>query len=176
MENASARNMWGDFLDTHLDYAFAEAPGVVRLYDNQKDANKQLRLILSGKKRAITHSLVGMQHRKEALPKIGDFTVITDWKGKAKCIVRTVAVRLKPFFSIRESYTRIDGDRSLEKWKQWHWDYYQREFSSFGKEPKESMIVVCQIFEKVYQRKGSLESLFSGTDNGEAPALGDQSS
>ena len=175
MDNPSARNMWGDFLDTHLDYAFAEAPRVIRLYDNPRDGNKQLRLILSGKKRAISHSLIGLQHRKERLPKIGDFTVITDWKGKARCIVRTVAVRLKPFYSIRESYAKLEGNGSLKKWKKWHWEYYTREFEEFNREPRESMIVVCHIFEKVYQRKGALESLFSSSES-ELPPLPDQSS
>lgn len=174
MDNSSARNLWGDFLDSHLEYAFAEKPKVIHLYDNPKDANKNLRLILSGKKRAITHSLIGMQQRQERLPKIGDFVIITDWKGKAKCIVRTVAVRIAPFFTIRESYAKLEGNGSLDKWKKWYWDYYTREFQEFGRQPRESMIVVCQIFEKVYQRKGALESLFSGSDS-ESPTIPDQS-
>lgn len=28
MENASARNLWGDYLDKHLEHAFTEAPQV----------------------------------------------------------------------------------------------------------------------------------------------------
>ncbi len=152
MDNASARNMWGDYLDTHLKYAFVHEPRVAHFCDNEKDANKCLKLVLSGKKRATSHSLLGLQYRKEALPKIGDFTILTDWKGKAKCIVRTVAVRLKPFFSIRASYAKIEGegDMSLDYWKKTHWEYYTRELEPYGRIPRESMIVVCEIFEKVY--------------------------
>ena len=175
MDNPSARNLWGDFLDSHLDYAFAEAPNVIRLYDNPKDGNRELRLILSGKKRALSHSLIGLQERKERLPKIGDFTIITDWNGKAKCIVRTVAVRLRPYFTIRESYSKLEGKSSLDSWKKWYWDYYTREFESYGREPRESMIVVCQVFEKVFQRKGALESLFSSSEK-TPPPIPDQSS
>ncbi|MBT8206493.1 MAG: ASCH domain-containing protein, partial [Eudoraea sp.] len=127
MDNASARNMWGDFLDTHLEYAFVDEPRVTHFYDNEKDCEDSLKLVLSGTKKAISHSLLGLQLRKEPLPKIGDFTVITDWKGKARCIVRTVAVRLKPFFSIRQSYVKIEGEgnKSVENWKKSHWEYYQ---------------------------------------------------
>lgn len=175
MDNPSARNLWGDFLDTHLDYAFAEAPKVMRLSDNARDANKQLRLVISGKKRAISYSLIGLQHRNERLPKIGDFTVLTDWKGKAKCIVRTVAVRLKPYYAIRESYSKLEGNISLEKWKKWFWAHSTKEFAEIGREPRESMIVVCQIFEKVYARKGALESLFSGSDTENIAPPADQS-
>ena len=154
MKNASARNMWGDYLDNHLKYAFAGEPRVTHLSDNEQDANRKLKLVLSGKKRATSHSLLGLQYRKEPLPKIGDFTILTDWDGKAKCIVRTVAVRLKPFFAIRASYARLEGegDESLEYWKQTHWDYYTRELEVFGRVPRESMIVVCEVFEKVFQR------------------------
>jgi len=155
MDNASARNIWGDYLDSHLEYAFVHEPRVTHFCDNEKDANECLKLVISGKKRATTHSLLGLQFRKEPLPKIGDFTVLTDWNGKAKCIVRTVAVRIKPFFSIRESYAKIEGegDKSLAYWKKTHWEYYTRELEPYGRVPRDSMIVVCEIFEKVFERK-----------------------
>lgn len=155
MKNASARNLWGDFLDKHLEYAFAKEPIVSHFCDNKKDANTCLKLVLKGVKRATSHSLLGLQYRKEPLPKIGDFTIITDWDGNARCIVRTVAVELKPFFSIRESYAKLEGegDKSLAYWKKTHWDYYTRELEPFGRVPRESMIVVCEIFEKVFERK-----------------------
>ncbi|WP_411029562.1 ASCH domain-containing protein [Spongiimicrobium sp. 3-5] len=152
MDNASARNMWGDYLDTHLEDAFSEAPKVVRFCDNEKDANRCAQLVVSGKKTATSLSLLGLQQRKEPLPKLGDFMVVTDWAGKAKCIVRTTSVRLKPFFSIDASFAKIEGegDKSLEHWKKTHWDYYSRELEPYNLLPRESMIVVCQTFEKVF--------------------------
>ncbi|MEX0289558.1 MAG: ASCH domain-containing protein [Flavobacteriaceae bacterium] len=155
MKNASARNMWGDYLDNHLEYAFEDEPRVTHFCDNEKDANELIKLVLKGKKRATSHSLLGLQYRKEPLPKIGDFTILTDWDGNAKCIVRTVAVRLKPFFAIRSSYAKLEGegDGSLDYWKKVHWDYYTRELEPFGRVPRDSMIVVCEVFEKVFQRK-----------------------
>ena len=154
MKNASARNLWGDYLDKHLEYAFTDEPNVTHLRDNEEEANRLLKLVLSGKKRAISHSLLGLQYRKEALPKIGDFTVLTDWDGDAKCIVRTVAVRLKPYFAIRSSYAKLEGEKngSLEYWKEVHWAYFTRELEAFGRVPRDSMIIVCEVFEKVFQR------------------------
>tara|TARA_R110000796_G_scaffold37722_3_gene95121 strand:- start:76799 stop:77260 length:462 start_codon:yes stop_codon:yes gene_type:complete len=152
MDNASARNMWGDYLDKHLEDAFVDAPKVIRFYDNEKDANESVDLIIKDVKKAASHSLLGLQSRKEALPKIGDFLVITNWEGKAKCIVKTTAVKLKPFFSIDEEYAKKEGegDKSLAHWKKKHWEYYSRELAEFNRLPRESMIVVCQEFEKVY--------------------------
>ena len=76
MENSSARNLWGDYLDSHLEYAFVDEARVTNFCDNEKDANECLKLVLSGTKRATTHSLLGLQMRKERLPKIGDFTIV----------------------------------------------------------------------------------------------------
>ena len=152
MDNASARNMWGDYLDKHLEDAFVNAPKTIHFCDNEHDANECVNLVVNGIKKATSPSLLGLQLRNEPLPKIGDFMVITDWSGKAKCIVKTTAEKLKPYFSIDEEYAKKEGegDKSLAYWKKTHWDYYQRELSEFNREPRESMIIVCQEFEKVY--------------------------
>lgn len=152
MDNASARNMWGDYLEEHLEDAFHEAPKTIHFCDNEKDANESVELVKQGIKKATSYSLLGLQNRNEALPKIGDFMVITDWEGNAKCIVETTAVRLKPFFSIDEAYAQQEGegDKSLTYWKKTHWEYYTRELEAFERLPRESMIVVCQEFEKVF--------------------------
>ena len=152
MDNASARNMWGDFLDAHLEFAFEEAPKVFHFSDNEQDADHGLDLVLKNLKKATTFSLLGLQNRKEPLPKIGAFIILTDWNGNAKCIVRTTAVKLKPFFSITKDYVLLDGlgDKSLEHWKKFHWDYFLRELAPFKRVPRDSMIVVCVEFDKVY--------------------------
>ncbi|WP_430907262.1 ASCH domain-containing protein [Maribacter sp. 2-571] len=152
MENASARNMWGDYLDKHLEHAFEDAPTTVHFCNNEMDANECAALVKKGIKRATSPSLLGLQYRKEPLPKIGDFMVVTDWEGTAQCIVRTTKVSLRPFFSIDEAYARQEGegDQSLAYWKRTHWEYYNKELEPFGRVPRESMIIVCQEFEKVF--------------------------
>lgn len=154
MENASARNLWGDFLDAHLEFASEDAPRVVHFCDNEKDADICANLVCKDVKRATSHSLLGIQNRKESMPKIGDFAVVTDWSGKAKCIIRTTSVRLVPYFAVNSDHARKEGegDKSLEYWKKTHWDYYTRELSEFNRIPRESMIVVFEEFEKVFQR------------------------
>ncbi|WP_420321117.1 ASCH domain-containing protein [Flagellimonas sp.] len=154
MENASARNLWGDFLDAHLEFASEDAPKVIHFCDNEKDANDCVNLVCKDVKRATSHSLLGLQNRKEPMPRIGDFAVVTDWSGKAKCVIRTTSVKLVPYFAVNSEHARLEGegDKSLEHWQKTHWDYYTRELSEFNKIPRESMIVVFEEFEKVFQR------------------------
>lgn len=152
MDNASARNLWGDFLDKHTEFAFEKAPESGYFGDNEKDANILADLTVKEIKRATSHSLLGLQLRKETLPKIGDFFVVTDWGGKAKCIVRTTSVKMMPYFAIHSEHARLEGegDKSLDYWQKTHWEFYTRELTDFNRRPLESMIVVFERFEKVF--------------------------
>ncbi|WP_298923058.1 ASCH domain-containing protein [uncultured Allomuricauda sp.] len=154
MENASARNLWGDFLDAHLEFASEDAPKVIHFCDNEKDANTCADLVCKDVKRATSQSLLALQLRKEELPKIGDFAVVTDWSGKAKCVIRTTSVKLVPYFAVHSEHARLEGegDKSIEHWRKTHWDYYTRELSEFNRTPLESMIIVFERFEKIFQR------------------------
>ena len=64
----------GDYLDHHLQYAFAPEPRVDRFGDSPEIANTCIDLVLKGKKRATSHSLLGLQYRGEPLPRIGIFS------------------------------------------------------------------------------------------------------
>ena len=155
MENASARNLWGDFLDAHLEFASEDAPKVIHFCDNEKDADVCAKLVSKDVKRATSHSLLGLQLRNEKLPQVGDFAIVTDWGGTAKCVIRTTSVRLIPYFAVREEQSRLEGegDKTLAYWQKVHWDYYTRELEEFGKAPKESMIVVFEQFERLFTKK-----------------------
>ncbi|MEM1340377.1 MAG: ASCH domain-containing protein [Bacteroidota bacterium] len=154
MENASARSLWGDFLDAHLEFANCPAPKVIHFCDNEEDANTCAELVRKDVKRATSHSLLGLQLRQEALPKIGDFAVVTNWNGEARSIIRTTSVKLIPYFAIHSEHARLEGegDKSLAYWKKVHWEYYTRELAHFERKPLESMIIVFERFEKVFER------------------------
>ncbi len=154
MDNASARNLWGDFLDKHTEFALKKAPKVGYFGDNEKDANLLANLVCKDIKRATSHSLLGLQLRNETIPKIDDFFVVTDWEGAAKCLIRTTSVKMIPYFSIHSEHARLEGegDKSLDYWKKVHWEYYTRELAEFNRRPLESMILVFERFEKVFER------------------------
>lgn len=153
MKNASARQMWGDYLDAHLEDAFEEAPKVIHFCTNENEANHSAKLAKQGTKTATSYALLGLQSRKEPVPRIGDFMVITDWEGTAQCVVRTISIKYKPFFNIDEDFIRkeADGGKNLSDWKKTRWDNYTDELEPYGRVPRESMIVVCQEFEKVFE-------------------------
>lgn len=152
MENKTAKTLWRDFLEQHPEYATAAEPRTDHFGDTAEIANTCLKLMLEGKKRASAHSLLGLQLRGETLPRIGDLTIITDWEGRARCIIRTAKVTLKPFFSIGPAESRLEGegDGSLEYWRESHRAFFTRELAPFNRVPTDSMIVVFEVFDCLF--------------------------
>lgn len=157
MKNPSITALWTSFVNDHPEYSNASEPQADYFGDTEEVADTCGELVLRGQKRSTSHSLIGLQKRGEPLPKIGDLSIVTNYHGYALCIIRTVKVRLKPFFGVTAEDARLEGegDGSLEYWKRVHWEYYTRELEPYGKVPLQSMIVVCEEFEKIYEQPGN---------------------
>ncbi|MEN1786219.1 MAG: ASCH domain-containing protein [Bacteroidota bacterium] len=153
MKTTTVQSLWEQYIAENPEFASLSVPKSLRFGDNEQQADGLAKLVIKDLKRAISYTLLGLQLRKEGLPKIGDFMVITDAKGDAKCIVRSVAVKLVPYFSIKPEQAKWEclGDKGIEHWKQLVWERSAAELEAFGRKPKESMIMVFQRFEKVYE-------------------------
>jgi uncharacterized protein YhfF len=90
----------------------------------------------------------------EELPAVGDLSIITNWDGEPLCIIETTEVQVKPFDEVDEgfAYDEGEGDQSLAYWREVHWDVFSRECSTIGREPVESMPVVCERFRVIFPR------------------------
>lgn len=121
--------------------------------DNKTDANECAALVLNNIKRATSPSLWWFQAKNEALPKVGDLNIVTNWEGEAQCIIETTNVSIIPFNEISEEYAQLEGegDKSLKYWKRVHWAYYHRELEGTAYEPNEDMPIVCESFKVVYK-------------------------
>jgi uncharacterized protein YhfF len=110
--------------------------------------------VLAGRKRATAGSLWAYELEKEPLPKVGDLSVITDWEGRARCVIRTTAVEVVPFDAVTPEFaaTEGEGDGSLEYWRKAHWAFFTSELQGTGREPRPDMPVVCERFEVVFGR------------------------
>jgi uncharacterized protein YhfF len=147
--------MWNAFVSSGLRDAATAAGssyGSWSFGDSAEMADRLVELVLSGRKRATAGSLWGYEADEEPLPEVGEFSVITDGAGVARCIIRTTAIDLVPFSDVDESFARAEGegDRSLEYWRQGHWAYFSRELEEIGREPEADMLIVCEHFEVVF--------------------------
>ena len=142
--------MWGEFLDTQSKSISMETPKIVQFYDHEKEADHHADLAVGHLKKAVSYPLLGLQCRKEPLPKIGSFLVIIDGRGHAKCIIKVTSMALKPFFSIKSDDVRQEGFGDLEQWKAVNWEYFRRELAPYRRTPSNSMVLVRITFDKVY--------------------------
>lgn len=155
MENESVVKMWKDYLfslgedEKNTDKTYS----AWHFCDNEQDADELAELVLEGTKKATASLFATYEFENEAPPKQGDHSIIINWKGEAKCIIKTTNIEVVPFKDVTEEFAKTEGegDKSLKYWKNCHWDYFSRESRLIGKEFDENMLVVCEKFEVVYK-------------------------
>ena len=89
----------------------------------------------------------------EPIPKKDEYSVVTDWNGIAKCVIRTKEIFVLPFKDVDERLASIEGegDKSLRYWREAHIDFFKRELEALNMEFREDMVVVFEEFEVLYK-------------------------
>lgn len=154
-ENKSVNNMWQAFLvDQGQDPLNATWTYTSWHFEVTKEAaNKLAKLVLKGQKRATASSMWVELHDSGVIPKVGDYSIITDWDGKAQCIIQTTQMDIVPYKDVTEEFARWEGegDLSLDYWKAVHEVYYKKECERIKKAFTEEMPVLCERFKLVYK-------------------------
>ncbi len=151
-EHPSVKIMWNEFIKNNIinpktEYSAWPFGG------EEKSANELVELVIRGQKRATASLYEIYEYIGEPLPKAGDYSVVTDWKGVARCVIITTGVEIIPFNLVSEEFARKEGegDLSLEYWREVHREFFSKELKeTSGKEFKEDMPVVCEEFELVF--------------------------
>jgi uncharacterized protein YhfF len=151
----SISKLWYNFILSNTKYKNTPFPEFYYFCDNEKDANDCAQLVVDGVKRATSTSMWWFETYKQPLPKIGDLTIVTDWKGTAKAVIETIKIEKTPFNKITSEYAEIEGegDKSLAYWNKVHWEYYTREMNEQGEKPTKDMLLICEHFKTVYLKK-----------------------
>lgn len=126
--------------------------GPVRVdgYGDSEDLSEELlALIRSGKKRAGTGLLLAYEVEGEPLPKVGDIEIVVNHANEPALVTKITAVEIVPYSEVTAEYAAIEGegDGSLAYWRKAHWAFFSRECHRLGRQPQESMAVVCSVFE-----------------------------
>lgn len=154
-EHKSVKEIWGNYLITIDEDINNTKKNYTSWYfcDNEESANNLASLVKQGIKRgtASLHYLYKIDN--EPVPKVGDYSIITNFDGKAECIIRNKKVTILPFKNVDEelAYIEGEGDKSLKYWRDVHLSFFTRELNSQGLEFNEDMEVVFEEFEVVYK-------------------------
>ncbi|MBN2384792.1 ASCH domain-containing protein [bacterium] len=120
--------------------------------DNEQDANELGDLVKAGIKTATCSLVWAYEADKEQLPTVGDRSIITNWQGEPLCIIEITEVQIKAFNDVddRFAFDEGEGDRSLASWREAHWNVFSRECTSIGREPSETMLLLCERFRVIF--------------------------
>ena len=122
--------------------------------DNEEAANELGDLAKTGVKTATCSLVWEYEAENEELPKVGDISIITNWDGEPLCIIETIEVQVKAFNEVEKkfAYDEGEGDRSLAYWRKVHWDVFSKECFAIGREPTETMPLLCERFRVVFPK------------------------
>lgn len=116
-------------------------------------ANALLALVLSGKKRATASSLYAFEGDADAAPRVGDYSIVTDWTGMPHCVIETTAVTILPFCEVTFDLCKREGeDDNLESWQDGHRRFFTADGAAVGYAFSEDMPVVFEDFTVVYPK------------------------
>jgi histidinol-phosphate aminotransferase len=117
-----------------------------------EQGDRLLALVLSRRKVGTAGALWAYEHDGEPVPSPGDFSVVTDGSGVARCVIRTTVVRVIPFDDVDAEHAAAEGegDLSLTYWRDVHWRFFARELAGMGMAATHDMPVVCERFELVF--------------------------
>jgi uncharacterized protein YhfF len=130
-------------------------PGPVRVDgygDSAELSTGLLDLIRSGRKRAGTGLLWAYEHDREPIAAAGDIEIVVDHRNQPALITRIVSSDVIAFNEVTAEYAAIEGegDGSLEYWRKGHWNFFSRECRRIGREPSETMPLICNVFEVLH--------------------------
>jgi uncharacterized protein YhfF len=128
---------------------------VFRFGDSDELADKLVRLVLAGKKRATTSLLRDFTAADEPLPRPGDYGVVVDAHNAPRCVVRTTEVSVKLIRDVDDDFAQDEGggDCSLSWWQSSHVRYFRRQGAREGFVFDDNSQVVLVRFELVWPRK-----------------------
>ena len=114
-------------------------------------ANELLRLVLTGRKRATSSSLWAYELEGEKLPQEGDLSIVTDWAGTPRCVIRTTRITVLPFREMTFEICRREGeDENLQSWREGHIHFFTLDWEELGYAFSEDMPVVFEDFQMLY--------------------------
>lgn len=111
-----------------------------------------LELIALGRKRAGTSLLWACEADGQSIPSRGDIEIVVDHLNEPALVTRVTDVSVMAYNDVTAEYAAIEGegDGSLDYWRKAHWAFFSRECGRIGREPTQTMPVVCSVFELLH--------------------------
>lgn len=105
-------DIYGDFWEVFLEETGTAPTTAVSRYTyfgtSEEETVIVLEQLLSGEKTAIAHCIPDYLTTRQPMPRIGDYTMVTDFYGNPCCILKAVDVTIAPMPEIPEALMQAD--------------------------------------------------------------------
>lgn len=108
--------------------------------------------LLRGEKTAISHCVPHYIVTREPMPKVGDYTMVTDFYGNPGCILKCVDVVIDPIGAIPEEVAEKEGQGSLEAWREGKRQQFQALSAQSRFHYNDELPVLMELVELVYPK------------------------
>ena len=145
---------WREFCSVSVEMPI-DTPYQFWYFSNSREAALELvDLVIAGTKRATASLVEVNRHMPDVTPYVGGYSIVTDFDGNPKCVVRTDEIRDIPFRDVDEKFAfdEGEGDRTLEFWREVHHSYFTREAAEFGVPFNDDSLICCERFSLLYPR------------------------
>lgn len=133
-----------------------ESTEISRIFSLETD--ELLRLVIKGKKRALTKSAANLDSMGGMLPKKGQYSILADSDGIPRCVIKTTSVKLIPFGEITPELAAKDGGySSFEEWRAERSRLFAEEGEKLGYEFTQDSTIVFEEFRLEYKSKNKEE-------------------
>lgn len=144
---------WQEFLDVNDKDSNTQYFECFYFGSTESLANELLKLVLLEIKQATASSLLYYNVKNSRAPQVGDYSIVTDWKGIPYCIIETTAITILPFKEITYEICKREGeDDTLESWQKGHRKFFIEEGKELGYQFSDDMPVVFEDFKVVYKK------------------------
>lgn len=145
----TAKQMWKAFLKIAPEASEKE---VDAWHYSGEDGDRLAELTARGIKTATSSAYPVYEAVGEALPRSGEYSVVTRRDGTAVCVVYTSKVYVIPYKDVSEAHAwrEGEGDRSLSYWRKVHQAFFTECLEQQGLLFSEEMSVVCEEFSRVF--------------------------
>ena len=120
---------------------------------DEENANLCAELIRVGQKTATCSLNIWYESGEEPIPSVRHLMVVVDWSEKPVCIIEIDSVEKCKYSEVTSEFAHAEGEgtRTLEWWREAHWDFFSKECNELGIEANEDMLLVLERFHLVYQ-------------------------
>ncbi|MEQ1645707.1 MAG: ASCH domain-containing protein [Pyrinomonadaceae bacterium] len=147
MNSEVLERFWADFCRTSgVDVG---TPYQSWFFGNSREMALELaELVIAGTKTATASLEKTNELIPENAPIDNGYSVVTDFDGEPRCVIRTAEIRHIPFREVDAEFAADEGegDLSLEYWRRVHRDYFEKESAQLGFEFDENSMVCCERF------------------------------